>query len=478
MGRVLLIGPSDVLFNDLRGHPGLREHDVQSCASFVDALSRLRFQSWEVLLTDPATTIGESLAVAREVSLFHPSVRIIALWPAATSQQIIEAMRADVFACFTEPFDSAEIANMVRAALRAPQWRDAIEVVSGLPHWLTLRVACHLITAERLTRFMSELQENTVPNDERDLLIAAFRELLLNAMEHGAGFDRDKVIQVTAAKTARAIVYHFKDPGGGFDADDLTHAARSSEPDDVVATALDRAARGLRPGGFGMLIARQVADELVFNEARNEVLLSSTCHDHCRRSPIMSLPSSRDQGRSMTKPDGPSTHALPSLRALPFLKTSADLDTIALTSRQREQLAQISTRVRLPARKVIYREQTGADWYSPSRRYRQVVSRVQRQAHCLRVSFSEGSLRAGRKRPLRQYHAGDRACDPPSLLGESADAPPQTRRRAAVSVSRESHPRAARVTAAGAAHEPTRCRRPSGHVPDADGGARGPLGTA
>jgi anti-sigma regulatory factor (Ser/Thr protein kinase) len=119
---------------------------------------------------------------------------------------------------------------------------------------------------------MSELQ-NGMPDRERDLLIAAFRELLLNAMEHGAGFDAGKVIEVTAAKTARAIVYYFKDPGPGFDSDDLKHAAASELPDDVMATAVARAGMGLRPGGFGMLIARQVADELVYNERRNEVLM-------------------------------------------------------------------------------------------------------------------------------------------------------------------------------------------------------------
>jgi anti-sigma regulatory factor (Ser/Thr protein kinase) len=268
-----MIGPSQALFDDLRSHAILRDHDVQSCASFVDALHRLRQHSWDVLLTDPATTIGDSFAVAEEMALLHPCVRVIALWPAATNQQIIAAMRAKVFACFTEPFDGAEIADMVRTALRAPEWRDGIEVVSGLPHWLTLRVACHLITADRLTRFMSELEQATVRNEERDLLIAAFRELLLNAMEHGAGFDPEKVIEVTAAKTARAIVYHFKDPGPGFDGDDLKHAAQSHAPEDVVASALERAGRGLRPGGFGMLIARQVADELVYNERRNEVLM-------------------------------------------------------------------------------------------------------------------------------------------------------------------------------------------------------------
>jgi anti-sigma regulatory factor (Ser/Thr protein kinase) len=272
MGRVLMIGHSEELFEELRHRPELRGHELQTCAQLVDALRQLRQRSWDVLLTDPETTIGESLAVAREVSLLHPSIRVIALWPAATDQEIIAALRAQVFAGFTAPFNSADVADMVRAALRASEWRDGIDVISGLPHWLTLRVACRVVTADRLVRFMSELQ-NGMPDGERDLLVAAFRELLLNAMEHGAGFDPDKVIEVTAAKTARAIVYYFKDPGPGFDGEDLKHAAQSHTPEDVLASAIERAEKGLRPGGFGMLIARQVADELVYNESRNEVLM-------------------------------------------------------------------------------------------------------------------------------------------------------------------------------------------------------------
>ena len=45
----------------------------------------------------------------------------------------------------------------------------------------------------------------------------AFREMLINAMEHGAGFDPEKVVEVTAARTDRSIVFHFRDPGRGFD---------------------------------------------------------------------------------------------------------------------------------------------------------------------------------------------------------------------------------------------------------------------
>ena len=129
-----------------------------------------------------------------------------------------------------------------------------------------------MLTADRLTQFMTEWRAD-VPYDERDLLMTAFREMLINAMEHGAGFDHEKVIKVTAARTARAIVFHFLDPGDGFDHADLQHAAESSDPDHVLAATDHRAATGLRPGGFGMLIVRHVVDELVYNEKGNEVLM-------------------------------------------------------------------------------------------------------------------------------------------------------------------------------------------------------------
>ena len=78
---------------------------------------------------------------------------------------------------------------------------------------------------------------------------------------------------MTAARTKRAIVYHFRDPGGGFDRRAMPRAAGSCEPDEVVASALRRAELGIRPGGFGLLIARQIADELVYNQRGNEVIL-------------------------------------------------------------------------------------------------------------------------------------------------------------------------------------------------------------
>jgi anti-sigma regulatory factor (Ser/Thr protein kinase) len=271
MGRLLVIRPDPALEKAL-ADAQLGPHEIEVSGGNVSALRRARTHTIDVVITDPNSTFAEDLDFSKELHDIRPSARLIVLAPEATNQDVVNALREDVFACYTAPFDYTEVAGMARGGLNELGQPDGIELISGLPYWLTVRVSCHLLTAERLVRFMTELQ-SSLPSGERDLLLTAFREMLLNAMEHGAGFDADKVIEVTAAKTERAIVYHFRDPGSGFDRRDLDHCATSNSPEAVLASAEKRLELGLRPGGFGMLIVRQIVDELVYNECGNEVLL-------------------------------------------------------------------------------------------------------------------------------------------------------------------------------------------------------------
>jgi anti-sigma regulatory factor (Ser/Thr protein kinase)/ActR/RegA family two-component response regulator len=272
MGRVLVIGTDPALLGALRASHHLRSHEVESCVGPFEAALFIRSRAVDVFVTDPSASATDGLTLSKELSAIRPGLRAIVLAPALSSGDVIDALRHQVYACFTKPVDYEEIADMARAAIEDPDWRSAIEIVSGLPHWITLRVSCRLVSAERLTRFMTEYRSD-LPSDERDLLMTAFRELLLNAMEHGAGFNPEQVIEVTAARTARTIVFHFRDPGQGFNRSDLRHAAATSSPEDVMASVESRAENGMRPGGFGMLIVRHVVDELVYNERGNEVLM-------------------------------------------------------------------------------------------------------------------------------------------------------------------------------------------------------------
>jgi hypothetical protein len=68
------------------------------------------------------------------------------------------------------------------------------------------------------------------------------------------------------------MVFYLRDTGPGFDLAAVTHAA-IARPDDPLAVAEVREQRGLRPGGFGLLVARRVVDEIIPNERGNEVIL-------------------------------------------------------------------------------------------------------------------------------------------------------------------------------------------------------------
>jgi hypothetical protein len=52
----------------------------------------------------------------------------------------------------------------------------------------------------------------------------------------------------------------------------LQHAAISNPPDDPIRHMNVREEKGLRPGGLGILMTMSLVDELLYNEAQNEVV--------------------------------------------------------------------------------------------------------------------------------------------------------------------------------------------------------------
>jgi len=270
--RALLIEADAEFTAALAAQPGMSGVRFEHATGSMHALRLVRRASYDVVLTSPKTPVSEDVALVEEMRDVRPGLKAIVLAPSATAQEVVESVRAHVFSCFTAPFDLPEIAEMVQRAIQNPDWKDGIQVISARADWLSLRVCSRRLSAERLVQFLSELAHD-LPEVTRDELLGAFREIALNAMEHGAGFAPDQTIEVSAVRTKRAIVYYVKDPGPGFAPDKLPHAAVSNPDDDPLAHTDKRAELGLRPGGFGLLIARKVVDEFLHSEKANEVLL-------------------------------------------------------------------------------------------------------------------------------------------------------------------------------------------------------------
>jgi anti-sigma regulatory factor (Ser/Thr protein kinase) len=272
MSRVLIIGSDTEVSREIADVLSAADFPMECSAGEADTLQRLRLRSFGVVVTSPASTVEEDLALLEEMRTIRPGVKCIALARHSTPDEVIAALRARVFACFTPPFDAGEIANLARQAASDSQWRDDIQVLSARPGWVSVRASCRLLTAERLMTFANELSAQ-LPEDTRQEMLQAFREILLNAMEHGAAFNPEQVVEVTGVRTGRAMVFYVRDPGAGFRRESLTHAAIANPADDPAAHIEQREAEGMRPGGYGLLLAGGTVDELIYSEIGNEVLL-------------------------------------------------------------------------------------------------------------------------------------------------------------------------------------------------------------
>jgi anti-sigma regulatory factor (Ser/Thr protein kinase) len=245
---------------------------MEYSAGHADALQRLRVRSFGVVITSADRAIEESLALLGEMRSIRPGVKCIVLADHSTPDEVIAALRARVFACFTPPFDTYEIAALAARAASDNQWRDDIEILSARPGWVSVRVNCRIITAERLLSFAKELSAQ-LPEDAKQEIIQALREILLNAMEHGAAFNPEQVVEVTAIRTARTMVFRVRDPGAGFRQESLSHAASANSSSDPTAHIAQREEEGMRAGGYGLLLASGTVDELIYNEIGNEAIL-------------------------------------------------------------------------------------------------------------------------------------------------------------------------------------------------------------
>jgi anti-sigma regulatory factor (Ser/Thr protein kinase) len=94
----------------------------------------------------------------------------------------------------------------------------------------------------------------------------------MNAVEWGGKLVPARKVRIACVRTKRMLLYRIADPGKGFDINGLRHAAISNPDDDPIRHLVVREEQGLRPGGFGLAMTRSLVDELIYNEARNEVI--------------------------------------------------------------------------------------------------------------------------------------------------------------------------------------------------------------
>ena len=234
------------------------------------AVAILKAELVDLLITDVVMPNMDGIELLERAHQLRPNLRSIIITGHGTARTVIEAFKNRACDIISKPFKLEELKAAVHTALETAADCD-IEVLSATPEWIEARVPCDLEAIPRIVKFLSEI-ETTLPPETRDAIASAFREMLTNAIEHGGKCDPNKRVDVKYVRLKRAVLYSIRDPGEGFDIDELKHAALTNPATEPLQHMRVRQQMGLRPGGYGILMASQVIDELVYNEKHNELI--------------------------------------------------------------------------------------------------------------------------------------------------------------------------------------------------------------
>jgi len=269
--RALLIDSSPELNSMLTDLCDQHDWDIRSAKDNQEALELSQSCPFDLIITGERTSGQQDIEMLRRLRLVRPHTRLIILTDEFTPGDVLNSIRERAFSYFARPFSTEELAEIVRSAMTTPFWDDGIEILSATANWVRLAVRCDLATADRLIQFYREASD--LPDNETEQVATALREILLNAIEHGGKFDASQHVEVSYVRTRHMVLCKVKDPGTGFSLEELKHSALGNPPDEPFRHISEREAQGIRPGGFGILMAKELVDDLLYNQPGNEVLL-------------------------------------------------------------------------------------------------------------------------------------------------------------------------------------------------------------
>jgi CheY-like chemotaxis protein/anti-sigma regulatory factor (Ser/Thr protein kinase) len=271
MTKTLLIAEDDEISRKLYSRAlteeGFRVIDVSEGSAALDVM---RKEPIDILLTDVVMPGMDGIMLLERALEMQPDLRAVVMTGHSTPDKIIDVFRNHACDLLEKPFGLDELRSAIQAAADRPS-ECKLQVISAKPDWIEIRVPCDLRAVDPIQRFLAGVEPN-LPQEAREAIGSVFRELLNNAIEHGGKCDLSQQVEVKYIRLKRAVLFSIKDPGEGFDLKAIEHAAVANPEDQPFYHMEVRQQKGLRPGGFGIMLASQAVDELIYNEKHNELI--------------------------------------------------------------------------------------------------------------------------------------------------------------------------------------------------------------
>jgi two-component system, OmpR family, response regulator len=270
--RVLVIEDDRDLCKLLGDLLGVEGYSTTTACDGSDALREVLAERPDAIILDVMLPGRSGFEICRDLKFRRETnlIPIVMLTAMQGRDAENSGLRVGANRYLTKPFEPDELLKQVREAL---DHRRALE--QGRTHTsLEIQFNSDTKNREQLNDLLSELLLFT-PLSEEDIgrMRYVALEMIENAMEWGNRRQRELLVTIAYEVSDDYVKFVITDQGAGFDPGHVPHAACGHDGEDPAAHLCIREKLGLRDGGFGILIARGVMDEVTYNDRGNQVTL-------------------------------------------------------------------------------------------------------------------------------------------------------------------------------------------------------------
>jgi two-component system OmpR family response regulator len=221
----------------------------------------------DLVMLDLMLPDGNGYQICHELKLDRETnlIPVIMVTARAQHEDLVQGLRVGANCYVTKPFTVEQIEEAVDHALG---WRQEMQR-SGAKGEIHFQLSSDTRYLEELNQLVTSMfLFSGLSEQEVHQITTAVREMGANAIEWGHRKRVDLPVRVTYRIDPQKIEIVIRDNGPGFNPQQLPHACHDDDP---AAHMCVRDALGLRPGGFGILMARGLVDDLRYNDTGNEV---------------------------------------------------------------------------------------------------------------------------------------------------------------------------------------------------------------
>jgi CheY-like chemotaxis protein len=238
-------------------------------AQGAPAVAWARAHQPDVILLDLMLPDVDGYDICRDLKLDRATnlIPVVMVTARTGHEDYVRGLEVGANHYLMKPFSEAQLG---RAITDVQGWREELKR-RGTEGEIHFQLRSDIQYLEELNALLASLFFFT-PFGQAQVkqLISVVRELGANAIEWGHQKQVDRPLTVTYHIDSEKVRIVIRDTGPGFNPQDLPHAANGTDP---LAHLEVRETLGLREGGFGILMARALVDELEYNDKGNEVCL-------------------------------------------------------------------------------------------------------------------------------------------------------------------------------------------------------------